>query len=56
LVREAKMLNLLSKIVVTEKGLLGFAALCSRLAGCSSAPRTPSKPFGELNRSVKPGL
>ena len=39
-----------------EKGLLGFAAPNSRLAGWSSSPRTPSKPCSELNRRRKAGL
>jgi hypothetical protein len=43
----AKLLNLKEKKVVTEKGLLGFAAPNSRSAGWSSSPRTPSKPFGK---------
>src|SRR5260370_37469889 len=34
---------------VTEKGLLGFAAPDGRVAGNCTAPRTPSKPLGELN-------
>jgi hypothetical protein len=41
---------------MTDKGLLGFAAPGGRGAGGDSAPRTPSKPFGELNRGPRAGL
>ena len=34
---------------MTEKGLLGFAALRGRGTGNCRTPRTPSKPLGELN-------
>ena len=34
---------------MNEKGLLGFAAPDGRGAGNCTAPRTPSKPLGELN-------
>jgi hypothetical protein len=43
-------------VAVTDKGLLGFAAPGGRGAGGDSAPRTPSKPFGELNRGPRVGL
>src|SRR5260370_23912709 len=35
--------------ILTEKGLLGFAAPDGRGAGTCAAPRTPSRPLGELN-------
>ena len=42
--------------ILTDKGLLGFAAAGGRGAGGGSGPRTPSKPFGELNRGPRVGL